>query len=134
MERVAGIAVAAVVVAIYLWAACYWWVACETMDIEVGADRLFVFFVVVLATFFAFDFVNRRTAGARMVSGGAAGVYAGVHAGGVTIIAWTAAEMASLEVETEVYVCMFAATLVWHWLVLRRRRRRGRRQCAPPHR
>ena len=106
------------------------WVACETMDIEVGADRLFVFFVVVLATFFAFDFVNRRTAGAGMVSGGAAGV----HAGGVTIIAWTAAEMAGLEVETGVYVCMFAATLVVHWLVLRRTRRRGRRQCTPPHR
>ena len=104
------------------------------MGIEVRADRLFVFFVVVLATFLAIDFVDRRTTGAGMVSGGAAGVAAGVLAGGVTIMAWTAAEMAGLEVETGIYVCMFAATLVVRSLGLRRTRRRARRQCAPPHR
>ena len=90
------------------------------MGIEFRADRLFVFFVVVLATFVAIDFVDRRTTSAGRVSGGAAGVAAGVHAGGVTIVAWTAAEMARLkEVETGVYVCMFGATLVVRWLGLR---------------
>ena len=122
MEKVAGIAVAAVAVAIFSWAA---W---ETTGIEVGAERLFVFFVVVLATFVVFDFVDRRATGAGMVSGGVAGDVAGVYAGGVTNIAWTAAEMASVEVETGVYLCMFAATFVVHWLGLRRTRRRARCQ------
>ena len=121
MKRVAGIAAAAVAVAISLW------VACETMGIEVGADRLFVFFVVVLATLFAIDFVNRRTTGAGMVSGGGAGVAAGILAGGVTIVAWTAAEMAGLEHETGGYLWVFAATFVVHWLGLRLTRRFDRR-------
>ena len=127
MERVAGIAVAAVAVAIVLW------VAWETTGIEVGADRLFVFFVVVLTTFLAIDFVDRRATGTGMVSGGVAGVAAGVHAGGVTLIAWTAAETAGVEVETGIYVCMFAATFVVRWLGLRRTRKRARRQGAPSH-
>lgn len=109
MKRVAGIAAAAVAVAICLW----------VMGTEVGADRLFVFFVVVLATLFAIDFVNRRTTGAGMVSAGGAGVAAGVLAGGVTIVAWTAAEMAGLEHETGVYLWVFAPTFVVHWLGLR---------------
>ena len=114
MKRVAEIAAAAVVVAIFLW------VACETMGVDVRADRLFVFFVSVLAALLAIDFVDRRITGAERVSAGAAGVAAGVHAAGVTFIAWTAAEMAGLEeVQIGVYVCMFAATLVVRWLVLR---------------
>ena len=128
MERVAGIAVAAVAVAIFSW------VAWETTGVAVGADRLFVFFVVVLATFVVSDFVGRRATGAGMVSSGVAGVVAGVHAGGVTIIAWTAVEMASVQVETGVYLCMFTATFVVHWLGLRRTRRRARRQPAPSDR
>ena len=111
---------AAVIAAVAVAVSLAWWVACEATGIEVRTGRLFVFFVVVLATGFAVDFVDGRARDARM----AAGVAAGGAAGGVTIIVWTGVKMAGLEVESGTYVVMFAATFVVQWLALRRIRRR----------
>ena len=64
------------VVLIGTWAAAapiVVWIACEATGIKVETDSLFVFFIVVLATSFVMDFLDRRTADARIASGIAAG-------------------------------------------------------------
>ena len=110
---------AAVIVASAVAVLLAWWVSCEATGIEVRTGRLFVVFVVVLATFFAVDFVDLRARDARM----AVEVAAGAYAAGVTFVVWTGVEMAGLEVETGVYVVMCAMTFVVNWLGLRRARR-----------
>ena len=120
MKRVALIGAGAIAVSIV------WWVACEATGLEVGTGPLFVFFAAVLATCFAIDFVERRTADVRTVSG--------VVAGGATIMVWTGVEMADLEIEFWLYIVMFASTFAANFLALRRRERRGRLKSASRHR
>ena len=120
MKRIALIwawAIAAVIVV---------WVGTVATGIEIGTGSLFVFFVVVLATCFAIDFVERRSADVRIVSG--------VVATGATISVWTGVEMANLDIESGIYILMFASTFAANWLALRRRERRAGRSSPSSHR
>ena len=102
------------------------WVGTVATGIEIGTGSLFVFFVVVLATCFAIDFVERRSADVRIVSG--------VVATGATISVWTGVEMANLDIESGIYILMFASTFAANWLALRRRERRAGRSSPSSHR
>ena len=90
------------------------WVAFEATGIDVGTGSLFIFSVVVFATSLAIDFLDRRTADAR--------VAAGVAAGGAAIIFWAGVEVAGLEIENGLYIVLFAVTFAAHFLG-----RRGRK-------
>ena len=120
MKRVALLAAWAVAVVIVVW------VACKATGIEVGTGSLFVFFVVVIATSLAIDFLDRRTVDARVASV--------VTAGGATIVFWAGVEMADLDIENGPYIVLFAATFAAHFLALRRRASRARRSSASAHR
>ena len=116
MKRIARIwawAIAALIVV---------WVGTVATGIEIGTGSLFVFFVVVLATCFAIDFVDRRSADVRVVSG--------VVATGTTIMVWTVVELANLDVESGIYILTFASTFATYWLAVRRRERREGRSSS----
>ena len=80
----------------------------------------------MLAASFVMDFLDRRTADARIASG--------IAAGCTTIIVWGGVEMAALEIENGLYIVLFVATFAARYLDLRRRDRRSRRTSTSPHR
>ena len=93
------------------------WIAFRVAGIEVGAGPFFLYCIVVFATGFAIDFLERRTADARTA--------AAVVAAGTTIIFWAAVRTANLEIENVHYVVLFASMFALHFVGLRRRRRRA---------
>ena len=102
------------------------WIAFRAAGIEVGAGPFFLYCIVVFATCFAIDFLERRTADARIASA--------VVAAGTTVIVRAGVETAAVEVENGVFVLLFAVVFVMHLMWLRRRGRRARRVSASPHR